>query len=213
VSTLPTSTTYLDRLSESERGDEAWDDAVTYGRRIVGRMTTDKWRVGDLLCLVFPYEDYDAADRHARSRNGRGERRVIQFAGDIGITPQQATRYWQTAGVWDDHDRADDVSWSTYLEGVTIANRPILERLLADYAAGTGPKPTVDLIRKERGQGPASEHKRRQITDIDPPARIRKASDVVSDIARKYPTLKPSVDRAVAALSDLAADVKAFEAR
>lgn len=213
MSTLPTSTTYLDRLSESERGDEAWDDAVTYGRRIVGRMTTDKWRVGDLLCLVFPYEDYDAADPHARSRNGRGERRVIQFAGDIGITPQQATRYWQTAGVWDDHARVDDVSWSTYLEGVTIANRPILERLLADYAAGTGPKPTVDLIRKERGQGPASEHKRRQITDIDPPARIRKASDVVSDIARKYPTLKPSVDRAVAALSDLAADVKAFEAR
>lgn len=212
MSTAPTIPTYLDRLGESERGDDAWDDAVTYGRRIVGRMTTDKWRVGDLLCLVFPYEDYDATDPHARSRAGRGERRVIQFAADIGITPQQATRYWQTAGVWHDDHRHPDVSWSTYLEGVTIANRPILANLLDRYTDGSGPKPTVDLIRAARGQRAASEHKRQQINEIDAHARIHKASTVVSDIARKYPTLKPAVDRAIAALSDLEADVAAWEA-
>jgi hypothetical protein len=205
--------TYLDLLCESERGDKTWEEAVNYGRRIVGRMTSNKWQVGDLLCLVFPYEDYDAADPHARSRAGRGERRVIQFAADIGITPQQATRYWQTSGVWQDPIRRMDVSWSTYLEGVTIANRPILARLLDHYAAGRGPKPTVDLIRKIRGQGPASEHKRTQIKDIDAHARIRKASTVVEEIAHKHPTLKPSIDRALAALSDLAANVTAIESQ
>ncbi len=206
------SATYLDRLSECERGDDAWSEAVDYGRRIVGRMTSDKWRVGDLLCLVFPYEDYDAADPHARSRAGRGERRVIAFAADIGITAQQATRYWQTAGVWGEDLRLADVSWSTYLEGVTIANRTILVRLLEHYIAGRGQKPTVDMIRAERGHGLASEFKRRQIDMIDPHARIQKAKSVVSEIAHKYPTLKPSVDRASAALADLAADVAAFDA-
>lgn len=200
-------------LLEADPGSMAWRHAVEHGRLLVARIDVDRWALGDLLCSVLPYEDYDPSDPHRRIRHGVGERRVWQFGEEIGLTQQQATRFWKTSGVWADGMRRPGVSWSTYCEANTTRFRRVLTDLIAAYDAG-GPAPTVDAIRRfgglaGAGHGARSGAPRRRGNAA---RRVETIRGELEAIAELFPETTGPFDRVERGLKDMARELRELRA-
>jgi hypothetical protein len=157
-----------------------WGEAVQRGRRLVTTIGAAKWELGDLICSIAPV---------GRPGHSTGVlARVRQFAEEIGVNPESAMAYRQTAHLWPPETR-QQTSWGVHQR---LQARPDRFELLAALIEkgqvkvadvvelGVRPTPDLTVERIERRLDRlAHDLERVELAEADRKALALRASAIV----------------------------------